>query len=244
MARGQLTEASDDLYEAEAALRRASLPLADVLLVEARLAYRRNDLPLVAATRTLEDPESHPTPVHRAQVYLLRGEVACDTGNAAAAAEELSHLSQLTAAAGSPPIKAGVAHLNGRLHTLKNQPAAAGESFDQEAKLQQQSHRYPEMSIALLHAGEAYRKAAQPDLAGDRFYRAAASLVAQEKTGTALPALESASMSARTAGNQRLLQLVVALRAEIQQTRGSQRGRIHATSQPTTAHLEKPNDNR
>ena len=105
--------------------------------------------------------------------------------------------------------------MTGRLHLLHEEMAAAGESFDLEARYQRESHRYTDMGKALLHAGEAYAKAAKHDVAGDRFYRAAVCLVAQEKPARALQALAAAAAEASQSGDTSLQRRIDVLRSEI-----------------------------
>ena len=81
--------------------------------------------------------------------------------------------------------------------------------------LQRQNHRYPDVSKALMQAGEAYTKAAKPTLAADRFYRAAASFTAQEKSAIALQAINFARLAATQAGDVPLTHLIDDLNAEI-----------------------------
>jgi tetratricopeptide (TPR) repeat protein len=241
MAVGQLDDARDHLTEAEAALRRGGLPLADVLLVEARLAYRRGEGADAAATRVLDDPQSKASNLHRAQVAILRAEMACDQGNITVAGEQLGQAQSLSAALPGPGVSAGVARVSGRLHLLRGESIAAGEAFDLEARLQRQSHRYPDMSKALLHAGEAYSKAAKPDLAGDRFYRAALSLAAQEKASAALLALDSAAVAVGQTGDEPMARLIKALQGEVKLMAAAQAAMApHSLSEAGPSTVTKP----
>ena len=215
LALGDLAPAHDRLAEAEAALRRAGSPLADVLLVQARLAYRKADGVEEAALRVLDDPQAHPTNLHRAQVAILRAEFACGQGNIPAVAELLAQAQTLSIGLPATDVGAGLARVAGRLHLLRGEAMAAGESFDLEVRLQRQNHRYPDVSKALMQAGEAYTKAAKPTLAADRFYRAAASFTAQEKSAIALQALNYARLAATQAGDVPLTHLIDDLNAEI-----------------------------
>ena len=210
MAAGKLDDAGDYLAESEAAMRRAGLPLADVLLVEARLAYRRKSGADAAATRVLDDPLSHPANAHRIGVMLLRAELACDQSEAARAETELTAARAL-AAATPEDFNAGLTHIEARIHDVRNEYLPAADAYDREAGFQRKLLRYGEMSKALSSAGESYKKASQPDLAADRFYRAAVSLLGQEKPTEASAALDRADV----VGNAAMRSLVAKIRKEL-----------------------------
>jgi hypothetical protein len=209
IASGQIEEARDRLIESEAAMRKANLPLADVLLVAARLAYRRAD--------KADDAQSRPVEAHRIQVALLRAEIACDRGDATMGSEQLAQARALPGIA-APGLGAGASRIAARLQSLRGEPLAAAQSYDEEARLQRQVHRYPDMAKALLNAAAAYAKASQPALAADRAYRAAASLWAREKAAEALAALDSAATWATAADDAAQGRLIEALRADIKRT--------------------------
>jgi hypothetical protein len=225
MALGQTEAARASLAEAEAALRRAGLPLADVLLVEARLAYRTSEgrpeglkAAAEAAARVMNDPQSRAGAPHFVQANLLLAELCCDAGDAAVAESYLNIARNISPPPPTPTAAAGIAHVTARLHALRNEWPAAAASYDEESRLQRQSHHYPEMARALLAAGDAYGKASDPRSAGDRLYRAALSLTAQEKYAQAATALDSAAAAAAQSKDEALAHLVANLREEVKQS--------------------------
>lgn len=219
---GRLSAALDAIDEAEVAARRADLPLADILLLRARVAYAQASQGEAAASsldraeshaaRAIDDPKSRPTDVHRVAVAVLMTEIASDRGDLPAATK---HLDAALALAGKMP-SAGVSRAKARVARLKRNDAAAAAAFDDEARLHQQSHRYVEMARALENAGRAYALAGDHAAAADRLYRAAASLQGQGRAAAA--ALEAARQSAEKAGDSMRLKLINNLQQEMSPT--------------------------
>jgi tetratricopeptide (TPR) repeat protein len=219
---GRTVEAGERLAEAEVALRRGGLPLADVLLVGARLAYRGADgspaalgAASAAAARVLDEPGSAPSDVHRCEIALLRAEIACDQGDPGSAGEHLVRAGALALALPPGSLAAGMARATGRVHALRGEHRAAARSFDEEAQHQRASHRYADMARALLRAARAHGDDARPDLAAERYYRAGLSLFAQEKFADAAGALARADAALAASPDDPLRRVVAALRVEV-----------------------------
>jgi len=215
--RGHDERAWEFLREAEAEFRRAGADLADVWLVEAKVARRRGR-PLEARTlaaRILTDPGARPTDGHRVLVAVLEGDLACDTGGAAAARSALTTARNRLGTRPDPGLQAEIARLEGRLDLLEARPDRAALAFDEEAGLWQGARRYPEMARALGRAGEAYRVAGRPGPAADRLFRAARSGWAQGERGIAMEQIWSAVSLAEKAGDPGLKARALTLQEEM-----------------------------
>ncbi|MBM3882930.1 MAG: hypothetical protein FJ387_24955 [Verrucomicrobia bacterium] len=206
------------LAEAEAELSRAGENLADVLLLQARLAWvdNRHVEAERYAARVLSHPSAFPGPIHRAEVALLRGHLACDQGQGALARPALAEAWQQAAAAPVTALRAGCERLAGRLDLLDENPQAAAHAFDREAALWREARESRALSQALARAAEAWRAAGQPQTAGDRFYRAARSALAQGRRGDATRWAAEARAAAEAANDQPLRQRCLALQAELE----------------------------
>jgi hypothetical protein len=220
IAADQLDAAQALLDEAERELTRAGEPLADVLLTQARLVRVRSGRGASAAIerqlrRVLDDPRSQATPVHRAQVALLRADLACDRGDGATAADYLAE-SQALLGAEPPttPIHAHIARVRGRIHGLNNEPEQAGRTFDEEADIMRANRRYRDMAKALRRGGDAYRQAGKAATAVDRYYRAARSWLAQGRSAEAAQDMSAAEQLAGQLRDDQWRRRLALLRAE------------------------------
>ena len=184
----QLEKARDLLDEAKTEITSIHGNIADIQLVEAKVArlQGKSEEALMLADQVLSSPESYPTDNLRLQVYLLRGQIACDKDDAALALQELQKAKYTARLVSDPPLQADISALAGRIHLIKNEPVKAAKEFDNETRLLQQAKRYPEMAHALQNAAEAYLSAGDYSLAADRFFRAARSTFAQGQNSAAL----------------------------------------------------------
>lgn len=171
------------LREAKAEFARAGINLADVLMVECKLARQQQDsaTAMKLADQILTDPRSSPTAAHRLQVHVLKGQMACDRQDLAAAQVEL-RAAEVLGAGASPSLRAEVAHLDGRVAMSEGRVAEAAAAFDRQADLHQQAGQYGSMSGALMRAGRAHLASDHPQLAADRLFRSARSAWAQGRT--------------------------------------------------------------
>ena len=87
----QLEKARDLLDEAKTEISRIQGNIADIQLVEAKVARLQGnpEEASMLADQVLSSPNSHPGDNLRLQVYLLRGQIACDKDDAAMALREL-----------------------------------------------------------------------------------------------------------------------------------------------------------
>ena len=224
IALGELEQAEDLLEESETELGRAGLPLADVFLVQARLLHHQalqGDMQAsteldAAAQRVLDDPRSHPSASHRAQVALLRAEVDCDRNNAAVASQQLAQARSLAGTEPEDSLRAGLARATGCLSLLQRDPAGAGRHFDEEAELMRRNRRYRDMAKALHRSASAYRQGGLNALAADRFYRAARSWLGQGEREKAKADIEAAATVVAAIDDRRLRELIQVLREEIE----------------------------
>ena len=212
---GELDQARALLDEAEQELNRAGVPLADVLLVQAQLAYHyasqdKATLAAVEATaqRVLTDPRAQPNAGQRAQVALLLAEVACRQGNLEAAERQLTTARLLSDTALAAGLQAGLARAAGCVDLARQQPAEAGVRFDEEAEWLRAGQRYADMARALRRAAGAYRQAGLLEKAAERYYRAARSWLGQGDSARAKEDLESARALAGQLQNKRLQRLI------------------------------------
>ena len=184
----QLETARDLLDEAKSEISSIHGNIADIQLVEAKVAWLQGnpEEALMLADQVLSSPGSYPTDNLRLQVYLLRGQIACDKDDAAQALQELQKAKRVARLVSDPPLQADIAALAGRIHLIKNETVMAAGEFDNETRLLQQAKRYPEMAHALQNAAEAYLSAGNYSLAADRFFRAARITFAQGQNSAAI----------------------------------------------------------
>ena len=218
----QLEKARDLLDEAKTEISSIDGNIADIQLVEAKVARLQgnSEEALMLADQVLSSPESYPTDNLRLQVYLLRGQIACDKDDAALALQELQKAKYIARLVSDPPLQADISALAGRIHLIKNEPVMAAKEFDSETRLLQQAKRYPEMAHALQNAAEAYLSAGNYSLAADRFFRAARSTFAQGQNSAALKLGHLALSAADKAEDQSVKIRVQALLDEIKAVSG------------------------
>jgi tetratricopeptide (TPR) repeat protein len=184
----QLDKARDLLDEAKTEIAGIHGNIADIQLVEAKVAWLQGNPAeaLMLADQVLSSPGSYPTDYLRLQVYLLRGQIACDKDDAAVALQELQKARSIDRQISDHPLQADISALAGRIHLIKNEPVLAAKEFDSETRLLRQAKRYTEMAQALQNAAEAYQSAGNYSLAADRFFRAARSTFAQGQNSAAM----------------------------------------------------------
>lgn len=224
IARGDLDQANDLLEEATVELDRAGVPLADVFLVQAQLAWHRSvsgdaqslTRAVTAARRVLDDPRAQPTAAQRAQVALLFGEIACQRGDSVEAATQLTAARALAGAEPTPGLRAGLDRVAGCLALSQGRSAAAGRHFDDEAEWLRQSRRHADMARALRRAGSAYRQADLLKAAAERYYRAARSWLGQGRLNDAEQDVAVAQTIAGQLRDPQLMPLVAGLARAIE----------------------------
>ena len=117
----QLEKARDLLDEAKTEITSIHGNIADIQLVEAKVARLQGkpEEALMLADQVLSSPESYPTDNLRLQVYLLRGQIACDKEDAALALQELQKAKYTVRLVSDPPLQADISALAGRIHLIK-----------------------------------------------------------------------------------------------------------------------------
>ncbi len=207
------------LLEAEAEARRGGGNLADVLLMRAKVA-RLNGATSEAvalAERVLTDRASSPTAGHRVQAHVLKGDVAAEERDWAAAEEQGRLAQDALGRAGdtvSPALLAGVVGLRGTIALGRGNLPAAARFFDRRADLLRQARLYRDMADAMAQSAGIWARLELPAEAGPRFYRAARAAGAQGDTARARSLLADAAASARAAKDHQLLTLVEALQID------------------------------
>jgi ATP/maltotriose-dependent transcriptional regulator MalT len=216
---GEYGQARLALLEAEAEARRFGGNVADVLLLRAKVA-RLGGMPSEAvalADRVLSDAASRPAPGHRVQAHVLKGEVAAEERNWAAAEEQARLAREALGRAGdrvSPALLAGVVGLRGRIAMGRGDLSSAARLYDRRVDLLRQGHLYRDMAGAIADSAEAWRRLEKPAEAGPRFYRAARAAAAHGDGARARALVSEASDAASAARDESLLLLIRALRAE------------------------------
>lgn len=216
---GAYADARLALLEAEAETRRGGGNVADVLLMRAKVARLSGMTSEAAALadRVLADPASRPASAHRVQVHVLKGDVAAEEGNWAAAAEQARLAQDALGRAGetvSPALLAGIVGLRGQISLGRGELPAAAQFYDRRADLLRQARLYRDMAGAMAQSARIWARLERPAEAGPRFYRAARTAGAQGDAGRARALLSEAADSARAANDRQLLSLVQALRVE------------------------------
>jgi tetratricopeptide (TPR) repeat protein len=219
----QYDRASELLAEAKNETRRSGGRAADVLLMQARVAWlqgRTTDALSIADEVLATVPPAHPS--ERVQAHCLKGRIACDAGDQGTASAELAQARKDaadttdTTDAADPIAQARLAELTGRVELLQGRSAQAASEFDHEASLLREGHLYADMTQALGRAAAAHKDASQPQLAADRFYRAARSAYAQGDRPEALRLIKAASETAEAAADASLLRMIRSLSREIE----------------------------
>ncbi|MEZ5583989.1 MAG: hypothetical protein R3F37_15740 [Candidatus Competibacteraceae bacterium] len=218
----RLSEAQTLLDEAEQALARAGAPLADVWLARAKLTYlmigrdEANPTELERLLRQLlDDPRSRLTDLHRAQVAVLRADLAGDRGDIASAAAQWAESRKYAATEPAlSTVQAQIARVNGRILLLCGEPAQAARQFDEESRIMRLNRLYRDMAKALSRSGAAYQRAELPELAIARFYRAASSWLGQERPTEMERDLAAAEQLADTLNDPVWQRRLAALRGE------------------------------
>ena len=215
---GQLEQARSLLAEARSEILSFQGNIADIQLVEAKVARSQGNPQeaLLFTEQILSQPAATITKEQRLQVYLLRGQIACDSGDVTLALQELQMAEKFAIGGSDSTLPAELSRLAGRIYLFQEEPILAAKEFDREATLLKQAERYAQMVRALQSAAESYMRAGNYRLAADRFFRSARSAFAQGEIGEALKIGQMALTAADTAGDQPAMARVQALLYEIE----------------------------
>lgn len=178
----------------------------------------------------------------RAQVALLRANLACDVTDLGTARNELASARRQLPLVANRAVHAEAERVEGRIQLISARPQAAGERFDLEADLLRKAEVYREIPYASFDAGECYDMASESWLAADRYLRAARMLYACEAWCDAVLSLEQALpliealCDSELAGRARVvhMQLLIAIELEVRKEKKPARRTTNAP-QPTTA---------
>jgi len=213
---GQLDRAARVMALARRELARAGQRTTDVMLVQAKVAYRRGAAATAEAESLAGEVAASPdaTPVEACQAAILLGEIALDRGDRGAALNRMldasKALSAIADAKASPPAstQSALSGLEGRIHLAGGDVAKAAATFDRQAAQAGSAGMYGEMAGALVAAGDAYARSGDAAAAADRLYRGARSQIAQ---GHRAEGIESARKAANHAGQTELAAHIRAL---------------------------------
>lgn len=200
------------LEEAEHESHRFGGNLANILLVEAKVALLQKDSAraIRLADAVLTRPGSRPSDEQRLQARVTQGLAACQAKNVTEAAQHLAEARTLADRLHGISARAAVSGLAGEVHLLNKDFPAAAVDFDQQAEWCRQSHNYRDMRRALAEAGRADRAAGDLSKAADRLYRAARAAVARGDT-EAMAWAGEALAAAHVAHDSSLIQLTTSL---------------------------------
>lgn len=214
---GQYDEARGLLKEAEVEFKRTDREIADIVLLDAKAARLagRYDEAVQRAEEVLPAVETGDEDAYRAQVHLLKAQVACDRGEAAWARKELGKAEKTLEGLSDVMLEAEAAGAAGRVLLLERSPGKAATEFDRQANLYKKAGRYRPMAQALGRAGQAFAEANDPFHAGDRFYRSARSLFAQGDDVGALKMMDAGLAAAEKCSDKDSIERTAALFKEI-----------------------------
>jgi len=194
LALDEYDEATGLLAEAERETIRAGDDAGPVLLLSAQTArMRRQWKNAEAAINRLEQNTNNDQ--IRGQAYVERAHIACARKDVSKAEGFLNRARGYLRKNEDPGLAGSIAEVSGLIAMLKEDWLEAAKSFDREAAWMQRSNRPLEIAKALEHAGQNYIKVGNIDLAADRFYRSARSLMAQGAYLDALRVIEQAVQS-------------------------------------------------
>lgn len=188
----------------------------------------------------------------RAQVALLRANLACDTSDLDAARAELRAVRRQLPLVANQAVHAEAERVEGRIQLISMQPQAAGQQFDLEADLLRKAEVFREIPYASFDAGECYEMAGETWMAADRYLRAARMLYACEAWTDAEMTLEQALMLIDQCGDGELaararvvyMQLLIAIDREARKEKPpARRQPTPAAPKPSPTTAPGPADN-
>ena len=120
---GQFEQARYLLAEAKSEILSIQGDITDIQLVEAKVARLQGNLEAAVSFTdqilSLHGPTL--TSDQHLQIYLLRGQIACDRGDVALALQELRKAEKFAAGASDSALPAGLYGLAGRIHLIQKQ---------------------------------------------------------------------------------------------------------------------------
>jgi tetratricopeptide (TPR) repeat protein len=207
------------LAEAKRALERAGggRPVV-VLLVQAQVARAAKDIAQAqtALEKASESLGEEAAPDWRAQIELLRAQIACDRTDVPAAREAFGRATTFLEDVDDGLIRAEAAGVEGRLLLLEGDPHAAARAFDREAGLLKEREEYRRMAHALARAAGAWQDAGESGTACDGFYRAARGLQALGDTAGARAMVERLTPATERRADAETFEQFRILRAELE----------------------------
>lgn len=205
------------LAEAGHELVRSDLPLADVLLLQARTAYLAGDAQgsSIFVHQLQTDSRSKPSPEHMAQAVMLEGQMACDLHDWSSASDLLNQARDDPLLSADILLQSQLASLAGRIALGKGDLKAAVKALERQAGLLRHAGHYRALSPVLAQAGEAYLVLNEHDLAADRLYRAARIAAAWGDTASARKLATAALHAGSKAEDSAIVRLAESLLSEI-----------------------------
>lgn len=185
----------------------------------------------------------------RAQVALMRANLACDVTDLGVARDELALARRQLPQVANHAVHAEAERVEGRIQLISARPQSAAGQFDLEADLLRKAEVYREIPYASFDAGDCYAMAGETWLAADRFLRAARMLYACEAWCDAMLSLEQAlplidaCCDTELAGRAQVIytQLLIAIDREARRENPPQR---RSTNQPQPTPAPAPTGDR
>jgi len=205
------------LREAKAEVGRTQGNTTHIVLLEAKVASRQGkDEEAVALLEKLTAlPAQSLDRIHRTEIHLLKGHLACDRANVPEARSQSRSAVMLAEDIDDPSVRANVAGLAGRAHMIAKEYGPAAREFDAEVGHLREACRYADMVQALERAGEAHLASNDEAAAAERFFRAARSTFAQGNISKGLKLADRATAAAKKVDGPELLMSIRAIRDEI-----------------------------
>lgn len=186
---GNLAHARASLVTAERALKRSGSSTAEAVLLDASLARRLGDMD--AAAKLLDSLPFRDLSIDQnIQANLLRALVACDRNQLSEAEGYLAAAESLLPKKPAPLELARLHEVAGKLYTLSNRLPLAADHYDQQALMLRKAGHFREMADALNRSGDVWMQMGKVEQAGDRYYRAARSFMAQGDSIAALQVID------------------------------------------------------
>ncbi len=209
----QWAAAAELLDEAALEAVRAGTDSFDIRLLRAKTAFWQSRPTEARAMASKLLPASNT--IREAQIRILLGQLACDSGDLALARSEMKNAGPLLRRVKSPGILADWAGLRAGIALLEGSYTEAANAFDEAAAHLQAAARYYEMALMLERAGTAFAKAGDKQRALDRSFRAARSLTAGGHVKRAQAALQLAKALAAAIKDPLIMRNIEALTLEL-----------------------------
>jgi len=216
-----VAEAGALMDEAESEFQNAGISACEVPLLKARLARHEGQTDKAMALAQSQLQAMTPRNPYFLQYQILIADLLCARGDVAGAAREMARVNRKSLATAAPAIQADAAWIRARMALLDNKPHVAGGFLDAAAGYFQQAGQYVDMALALEAAGHAYETAGDFDVAMDRYYRAARTLLLAGQVGRGERAMTRAVLLADQSGQTEMRKKLKQLQTDINAARSN-----------------------